>query len=135
MNPLTRRVLYWTPRILGLVFAGFISLFALDVFDENQGLGPTLVAFLMHMIPTAMVLLVLGLAWRWEWVGGVVFIVLGCLYIATAWGRFHWSAYAVISGPLFLLGALFLANWIERATLRATVQIQPGWHPRSSMDG
>lgn len=120
MNPLSRRVLYWTPRILGIVFAGFISLFALDVFDGQQGFWRTLVAFLMHMIPTAIVLMVLGLAWRWEWVGGVVFTVLGCLYIATAWGRFHWSAYAVISGPLFLLGGLFFASWLKRGELRAT---------------
>lgn len=118
MNTSMRRVLYWAPRVLGIVFAGFISLFALDVFEEHQGFGPTLVALLMHLIPTALVLGVLAIAWRWEWVGSVVFTALGCLYIATAWGRFHWSAYAVISGPLFLLGGLFLANWLKRGALR-----------------
>jgi len=120
MNTSMRRVLYWTPRVLGIVFAGFISLFALDVFEEHQGFGPTAVALLMHLIPTAVVLAVLWVAWRWEWVGGVVFTALGCLYILTAWGRFHWSAYAAISGPLFLLGGLFLANWFKRAELRSS---------------
>ena len=29
-----KRFLFWTPRILCLVLAGFISLFALDVFED-----------------------------------------------------------------------------------------------------
>lgn len=115
-----QRLLYWSPRILGIAFAMFISLFALDVFDGQHAFWPTLVALLMHLIPTALILAVLAVSWRWEWVGGLVFTALGVLYLATAWGRFHWSAYAVISGPLFLLGGLFLANWLKRAELRAT---------------
>ena len=36
MKTTPKRLLFWTPRILCLLFAGFISLFALDVF-EGQG--------------------------------------------------------------------------------------------------
>ena len=111
--------LFWTPRILCLLFAGLISLFALDVFEENHGFWNTALALLIHLIPTAILLLILALSWRWEWVGGVIFPVLGVSYLFFFWGRFHWSAYAIISGSLFLLGALFLLGWSNRVKLRA----------------
>jgi hypothetical protein len=107
-----KTALYWAPRVLGLLFAAFISIFALDVFDGQHGFWRTALAFLMHLIPTAIVLLVLAVCWRWEWVGMLIFPGLGAWYIISAWGRFHWSAYALIAGPCFLLGALFLASWL-----------------------
>ena len=119
MKTPAKRLLFWTPRILGLLFAAFISLFALDVFDQQQGLWNTILALLMHLIPTGILLLILAVTWRWEWVGGLLFPALGALYIIAFWGRFHWSAYAVLSGSLFLLGALFLLGWKLRAELRA----------------
>ncbi|MBM3881309.1 MAG: hypothetical protein FJ387_16550 [Verrucomicrobia bacterium] len=114
-----RRGLFWAPRALCLLFAVFISLFALDVFDEHNGFWDTALALAIHLIPTGILLGLLALAWRWEWTGALLFPALGVLYLVQAWGRFHWSAYAVISGPLFLLGALFLLNWMYRAELRA----------------
>jgi hypothetical protein len=119
MKTTTKRLLFWTPRVLCLLFAAFISLFALDVFGENQGLWNTLLALLIHLIPTGILLLILAVTWRWEWVGGLLFPALGALYIIGFWGRFHWSAYVILSGSLFLLGALFLLGWKYRAEVRA----------------
>ncbi len=109
------KVLYWMPRILGLLFAGFISIFALDVFQENHGFWPTLLALAMHLIPTAILLVLLAVAWRWELAGFLAFSGLAIFYVVAFWGRFHWSAYALISGPLFLLGGLFLLSWRQHA--------------------
>jgi len=94
------------------------SVFALDVFDGHHGFWQTAFALAMHLIPTAIVLLFLLLAWRWEWTGAVFFTALAVLYLVAFPGRVHWSAYALISGPLFLLGMLFLLNWVFRAELR-----------------
>ena len=118
MTTTSKRALFWMPRILCLMFAAFISLFALDVFQEGLGVWRTALALLMHLIPTFLILIVLAISWRWEWVGAVLFTALALLYLVTSWGRLHWSAYAVISGPLCLLGVLFLVNWIWRAELR-----------------
>ncbi len=85
---------------------------------QNHGFWRTTLALMMHLIPTGIVLVLLALAWRWEWVGGVLFPALGLFYLVTSWGRFHWSAYVFIAGPLFLLGALFLLNWRQRRTLQ-----------------
>src|SRR5215471_1910175 len=115
-----KRLLYWSPRILCLLFAGFISMFALDVFDEYYGFWNVARALMLHLIPTWILLGVLVVSWRWEWVGGALFTGLGALYVIQVWGRFHWSTYAIISGPLVLMGGLFLANWFYRKQLRVS---------------
>jgi hypothetical protein len=115
-----KRLLLWLPRVLTILFAIFLSLFALDVFDEGFGFWGTVVALFMHLIPTWIVLGVLALSWRWEWVGTVAFAALGSLYAYFAVGRGHPEWTLVISGPLFLVGGLFLLNWLCRKQIRAT---------------
>jgi hypothetical protein len=115
---LSRQILYWTPRALCMVFAGFISIFALDVFSESKGIGETLLALVMHLIPTILIVAMLIVSWRREWVGGIVFFALAILYVATAWRRFPLSTYFLIAGPLVLMSVLFFWNWIARDVLR-----------------
>jgi hypothetical protein len=115
MKTIKQHLTFWTPRVLCLLFAGFISLFALDVFGEHRGFWDTARALLIHLIPTGILLVILLVSWRWEWIGALVFPGLGAFYLIAFWGRFHWSAYALISGPLFLLGILFLMSWRDRA--------------------
>ena len=118
MSPITRRLLFWTPRVLTILFAVFVSAFALDVFGEHYGPGQLLVALGMHLIPTALIVAALLVAWRWEWVGAVLFFGLGAAYIVTVHGRASWDWYLFIAGPAFLIGLLFLLNWRHRAELR-----------------
>jgi hypothetical protein len=118
MNASTKRVLFWTPRVLGILFAIFVSVFALDVFSEGYGLWQTIRALLLHLVPTFIVVIALVIAWRWEWVGAFLFNALAVFYVVWAWGRFPLGAYLSISGPLVLVGVLFLFNWIYRAQLR-----------------
>ncbi len=118
MNKPVRLLLFWTPRILGLLFAAFISLFALDVFDGQHGFWETALALAMHLIPTVILLLCLALAWRWEWTGALLFTALAVWYMVLTHGRFPWTTYAIMSGPLLLLSLLFLLNWIYRSELR-----------------
>jgi MFS family permease len=118
MKKPVKRLLFWAPRILCIAFALFLNLFALDVFGESQGFWKTALALLMHLIPTGLILLVLAVSWRWEWVGAILFPALGGLYLFMFWGRFPWSVYLLISGPLFLAGVLFLLGWLRRSELR-----------------
>jgi TRAP-type C4-dicarboxylate transport system permease small subunit len=117
MKEPARRLLFWSPRVLCIAFALFVSLFALDVSNEGLGLRKTIPALSIQTIPTAFVVLVLALSWRWEWVGGILYIAAGIGYLSEA--RHHPAWVVVISGPLFLVGALFLLNWLKRAEIRA----------------
>lgn len=106
--------LIWMARLLTLVFAVFISIFALDVFEEKLGFLQTVLALLLHLVPTFFILLVLWLSWNRGWIGSIVFTILGILYIWWAWGRFELITYLLISGPLFLVSILFLLGWWEQ---------------------
>jgi hypothetical protein len=118
MAPSFAKILYWTPRVLTMLFAAFISIFALDVFEEHQTFWMTAVALFMHLLPTFAVIALLLIAWKWEWVGTAGFFCLATFYVYWAWGRFPLSVYFVIAGPMVLIGALFLAGWLTRYSLQ-----------------
>ena len=108
-------ILFWAPRLLAIAFAGFLSIFALDVFGEGRGFWDTLLAFLLHLAPAFLVLTALAVAWRWERFGALFFLGLALLYFAQSWGRLHWTAYALIGGPLILVSLLFWWGGTKRA--------------------
>lgn len=74
---------------------------------------------LLNLVPMYLVIIALAIAWRWEQFGAILFIALAVLYVVWGWGRQHLIAYFIISGPLILVGVLFLFNWIYKAELRA----------------
>ena len=114
MQQNTKRFIFWTPRILGILFTIFTSLFALDVFENNYGFWDTFLALIMHLIPTMIVALIVIIAWKWELVGAILFISLALFYIIWTWGRFPLITYIFMSGPLLLTGLLFLVGWKYR---------------------
>jgi hypothetical protein len=117
MNQTSKKLLLWSPRVLCIMFAVFISMFAMDVFGESHGFLETLAGLLIHLIPTFVIALVLVLSWRWEWVGAIVYIGLGIFYIVqVGFVRLTWIF--AISGPLFLIGILFLISWLNHDKLR-----------------
>ena len=106
MNTSIKKVLYWAPRILCILFAIFVSLFAFDVFGEGQGFWETILALLKHMVPVYVIVIALVIAWRWECIGAIIFIAIALFYIILNKGESF-----VIYGPLLVLGVLFLLNW------------------------
>jgi hypothetical protein len=110
MNALTLRLLYWSPRVLGILYAGFITMFAADVFDERLGFLKTVVALLIHLIPTAIVLAALAIGWFWDLAGAAGFIGLGLLYAVNCTNHPSWIL--IIAGPAFVIGLLFFLSWL-----------------------
>ena len=111
-----KSALFWAPRILAIAAALFLGIFALDIFAEGYSSGELIVALFIHLIPSILILVALGIAWRWERLGGGLFIFLGLLYIWLFWDPGRWVAYLIISGPLFLIGVLFLLHfWLLQA--------------------
>jgi hypothetical protein len=106
-------IICWIARVMTIAFAGFISIFALDVFSEGHGFWETAFALFIHLIPTLLIILVLILSWRREWIGGFAFLILGIFYVATKWGKIDWSGFAMISIPLFLLAGLYFIGWYQ----------------------
>ncbi|HVT96665.1 MAG TPA: hypothetical protein VHE33_04110 [Acidobacteriaceae bacterium] len=117
MRRTSARLLYWSPRFLSILFALFLSVFALDVFGEVHGAGPIALALFVHLIPAIMVIAVLIIAWRWEWIGALAF-ALAALGYAVSVLPHHLDWVLTISLPLIVIATLFLTNWMERTQLR-----------------
>ena len=77
---MNKKFLYWLPRILGILFALLISIFALDSFGKSIPFIEAIVGFLIHLIPTYIMIAILLIAWKWELVGGILFILPGLFY-------------------------------------------------------
>ena len=108
--------LHWIPRILCILFAIFISIFAFDVFNQGTGFWKTLIALLIHLIPTFLIVIILILSWKLPWIGGFSFILLGIGYII--WSSKTGRGSQIINIPLFLVGILFLASWFLRKEIK-----------------
>ena len=121
MSCVSRRLLYWSPRVFTITFAIFLSLFALEAFNQFHGFWRVAAAFCMGLIPALMVLAVLAVAWRWEWVGAAAFAGLAVWYSWHSLGRhiLSWPIFLGIPLPLLVIAGLFLASWVERANLHA----------------
>jgi len=114
MSTRVDRLLYWLPRILAILFAAFVSLFALDIFGQGYTIWETIQGLLVHLIPTFAILIALIVAWRWERVGALLFLALAAAYPLVFGTDFHWSAYAVLMAPPILIAVLFYLSWRYR---------------------
>ncbi len=112
------RWIYWTPRILSILFLCFLAIFSLDVFSPGMSVSQIAIGLFMHNIPVFILLIVLLVSWKHEIVGGIVFILAGLLYIVSAFMRVPWylaiSWSTTIAGPAFFIGILFLMNWFKK---------------------
>ncbi len=88
----------WLPRVLAVLFVGFISLFALDVLGgENWFL-----ALLMHLVPSFILAILTAISWKQEAVGGFLFVVAGLAAIV-CFGSVWLMVPSVVIGALFLI--------------------------------
>ncbi|MCL4531479.1 MAG: hypothetical protein M1282_19005 [Chloroflexi bacterium] len=118
MNKPIKQTLFWTPRLMGILFILFLSLFALDIFGQGYSFWETVVGLFMHLIPSILLAIAIALAWKWEWIGAALFGGWAISYFARAHGM-PWSVYVLMAGIPFVVGILFLVNWIYRKEIRA----------------
>ncbi|MDD4877471.1 MAG: hypothetical protein PHO02_00360 [Candidatus Nanoarchaeia archaeon] len=113
---------YWTPRILSIIFLLFLALMSLDIFDGNYGFWGTILGLFMHNIPAFILLIILLISWNHEIVGGIGFILAGIAYasliishlIKTGFEWYYLAWILQISGVAFLIGILFLIGWFKK---------------------
>jgi len=99
----------WAPRILALLVCSYLGLFALDAFGPGKPVGDALADFALHVTPLLVLLAVVVVSWRWEWVGACVFSGLAIVYALVAADHFSWIL--AVSVPLLVVGVLYAWNW------------------------
>ncbi|MDR3666978.1 MAG: hypothetical protein P4L35_09060 [Ignavibacteriaceae bacterium] len=119
MNKSKKTILFWAPRLLTILYAIFLSIFALDVFNGGYGIWKTLLDLFLHLIPAFLILIILIFSWKWEWVGSIFYIFLGAYYIFTNWHKLRIDVFFLVPFPLFLIGVLFLIGWLKKKEVNA----------------
>ncbi len=118
MQKESNKFIFWTPRILAILFILFLAMFSLDIFEGNYGFRGTIFGLFMHNIPTLILLIILLISWKYEIVGGIAFILAGLVYLVVLFKNpFEWYmlSWAIqISGIAFLIGILFLVGWFKK---------------------
>ena len=128
------RILHWFPRILCILAILFISIFALDAFGPGRTLWQQLGDFLMHLIPSFILLGILLVAWKWEFVGGLIFTLIGIIFTPIIYMHNYrmnqsvWISLEVvllITIPFVVVGVLFLVSYSRKKKERASTAQTP----------
>ena len=113
------KIIRWLPRLLCIGAILFVSMFALDAFEPGKPFGQQLLDFMMHLIPTSILLLLLWVAWKKPFVGGILFAIMGIvtspLVYNMNYNRTHsvmtsLSIILMITVPFIVVGVLFLVS-------------------------
>lgn len=92
---------HYAPRVLGIMTAVLYGIFATDSGSAAE--------LAIHLVPSAVMVLGTVILWKKPAIAGFFFLALGAaltLFFRTY--KFHLS-FLLLSGPLFLTGALYLA--------------------------
>lgn len=107
MKEIRKNWLWFTPRILGILFILFISLFALDILEMGYDFWQTVLGLTMHLLPSFFLVAALIVAWRWERIGSLFYLAFAIAFLIMSWGSSNLSIYLIIMGPPVLIGVLF----------------------------
>ena len=125
------RLFHWLPRIICILAILFVSMFALDSFSPGHTIWQQLGTFFIHLIPTYVLTAILIVAWKWEKIGGIIFIVIGLalspFVFILNYNRTHsvWVSLfiiAMITFPFVVVGILFITSYnMKKKSLQVTV--------------
>lgn len=114
------KIFHWTPRVLCILAISFISIFALDAFGHGNPILYQIRDFLMHLIPSFVLLLLLWLAWKKELIGGIIFLLIGLIFSPIIYNHNYamnnsvsmsLGIIAIITFPFILVGILFIVSY------------------------
>jgi hypothetical protein len=97
-------------------------MFTLDSFDGDKRLSEKILGFLIHLIPSYILIALLLIGWRWELAGGLILTLAGFIILPMHYQRMYaynqaffptiWVSLATV-GPIILWGLLFLLAYYK----------------------
>jgi hypothetical protein len=94
-------------------------MFALDSFAPGLSIWKQLGAFVMHLIPSFILLAFLIFAWKWELIGGIIFVIIGLGFSPFIYTHNYmmnhsvWMSFSIvliITFPFVVVGVLFIVS-------------------------
>jgi len=115
------RLFHWLPRIICILAILFVSMFALDAFSPELTIWQQIVGFLIHLIPSYILLAMLIVAWKWEFSGGITLTITGLAFCVSVFllnhNRNQFSVAQstinalLVAFPFVLVGVLFIVSY------------------------
>jgi hypothetical protein len=112
IDPRLAKIIHWAPRAAAIRIILCIGLFSLDVFEMQAPPLELLAGFLIHNIPSILMLVLLVFAWKRPAVGFVAFLIA-----AAAFTLFFVRDIRALPNlvlfvfPILLIASLFYADW------------------------
>ncbi len=118
MTPKTK-ILHSIPRIICIAAILFVSIFALDAFEEGKSIVEQITAFLIHLIPSFVLIVFLIIAWKRELIGGIIFCAVALIFTPIVFthnlnaNHSVWMSIGIISSitlPFLIVGIMFIIS-------------------------
>lgn len=124
--------LHWLPRVICMLGILFISKYAIDSMESYLTIWQQILTFLVHLIPSVLLLALLVIAWKWELGGGILFTVIG-LSLTPIIFKYNYNlneSIAMSMGivtmftiPLVIIGNLFIVSYIKRRRYNLYIKV------------
>ncbi len=114
------KALHWAPRIICMLAILFLSMFAADAFSPELTIWQQLLGFLIHLIPSFILVAILVLSWKREIIGGIFFTVIGIVLTPVIFSLNYKMNHSVglslgivamITLPFIVAGVLFVLSY------------------------
>ena len=124
------KVLNWLPRIICIISILFISLFAADAFDSRLTIWEQIKAFIIHLIPSFILLIFLIIAWKREYIGGILFLIIGLVLSPIVFIHNYkmnhslllsLSIIMIITIPFVVTGIFFIVSHIQKKKIKTSL--------------
>jgi cytochrome b561 len=125
------KIFHWMPRILCILAILLISMFAFDSFSPERTFWQNLGAFMMHLLPTFVLIALLIAAWKWELAGGIAFAVIGLALSPIIYSHnFNMNhsagkslgAILIVTMPFIIVGLLFIVSYFLKKKQNSIVK-------------
>ena len=123
-------MIHWSPRILCILPILFLSLFATDSFGPGLSGWQQVKTFMLHMIPSFILIFFLVFAWKRELAGGAIFVILGLGFLPFIYMMNYQMNHSaglsllvnlVVNMPLIVAGVLFILSHFLKSKKSKTV--------------
>ena len=117
------KLVHWTPRIICILAILFVSIFAFDAFNSEKTIWQQIGDFLIHLIPSFVLTILLIIAWKREFIGGIIFILIGLVFSPFIFVHNYnmnqsvWMSLMIIlmiTMPFVIAGILFIVSYKMR---------------------
>ena len=106
------RWLGWILRIVLILIGIYLESYSLDVFKSGFPFWKTILAFVLHSVPSISLLIVLIIALKWEHIAGFTLIFFALMGTLPAGPPNDKNLYIyIILGCMTLIGILFVLNY------------------------